>query len=188
MDAPMPSKLPVLLALLLLAGLLFAAGAGHAATGPLTIPLALEEEPEYEEEGEYEESECEIAEVEFELGELEQAEMDEICAEEASKSKRGKGSTAPEECILRSAHGHAAINDKSNKLKLTIGYTAYEPVGAKVKVGNLATVKRQLGRSGVLRFVKALGEKEPKRLVINIKLPSVKRAGCPSRRLVLFPK
>lgn len=173
---------------LILATLLLGAKAAHSEPAP--TPLALEE-PEAE-EGEYEETECDIAWEEFDEGLLTESDVEELCEEEeAGKSKTkkgGKGSAAPEECVLRSAHGHAAVDERSNKLKLTIGYTAYEPVGAKVTVGKIATVKRQLGRSGVLRLVKNLGKQDPERLVINIKLPSVKKAGCPSRRLVLFPK
>ncbi len=182
--------------LLLLSGLLLAAtGAQGALAGPLASTSALEEdfesledELEESEEGDYT---CEEAEVEFELGEIDEVEAEEVCREAAeSRGKRGKGRSqdAPEECVLRSARAHAALDEKSSKLKITLGYTTYEPVNAKIKIGNLTTLQRHLGRSGVLRIVEPVSEKRLKRLVVNLKLRAVKSAGCPFRRLVLFPR
>jgi len=92
------------------------------------------------------------------------------------KRNSGSGSVAPQECLLRSAHTHAAVNAAGDKLKLTIGYTAYEPVGAKVEVrkgsDRIATKSLRLSRSGVLRIVKNLGEgKAPKQLVVRLAVP-----------------
>lgn len=194
----MPNRLPVFFVLLLLSGLLLAAaGAQGASAGAIASTSALEEdfesleEDELEEEGEEGEATCEEAEVEFELGEIDEAEAEEVCREAAEsrrKKNTGRSSEAPEECILRSAHAHAALDEASDKLKLTIGYTAYEPVGARIKVGNVATFSRQLGRSGVLRIVEPAGERRLKRLVVSLKLRAVTSAGCPFRRLVLFPR
>jgi hypothetical protein len=198
MDAPMPTRLSILVVFLLLAGLLLAAGAAHGAgTGSAASSLSLEEpfetetETEEEWEGEEDEGACEAAEEEVEEGELTQAEADEICKEEAEERKKKKtspGGAAPEECILRSAHAQASLIAHESKLKLTVGYTTYEPIVAKLQIGHLATVHRHLGRSGVLRFVENLpGDNAPKQLAVQIEPPG-KSAGCPFRRLVLFPR
>ncbi len=201
----MPNRLSAFLVLLLLSGLLLAAaGAQGASAEPVASASAVEEEfegledetEEEESEDEAIEAECETAREEATEGELGLDEVNEICAEVAEAGKRKKagkkstasGSAAPEECLLRSAHAHAALDEASGKLKLTLGYTAYEPVGARIKVGNVVTVSRQLGRSGVLRIVEPVGEKHLKRLVVSLKLRAVKSAGCPFRRLVLFPR
>lgn len=189
MGAPMPTRFPVLLVLLLLSGLLLAAaGAQGASAEPIATASALEEEVEgFEDELEEEESEgeaiaaeCEAAREEAGEGELGPGEVDEICAEVAEADKRkknagkkaGSGSVAPPECLLRSTHAHAAVTGGGDKLKLTIGYTTYEPVGAKVEVrggsGRIAAKSLRLGRSGVLRIVEDLGKAgAPKRLVIR---------------------
>jgi hypothetical protein len=197
MDALVPTRLPIFVVFLLLAGLLLAAGAAHGATTePAGNPLPVEEpfEGGFEEEDEGEEGECEEAEDEFEEGELTQAEVDEICEEEDEERRKktknaGPNAPAPEECVLRSAHASAITPGKGDKLKLTIGYTTYEPVAAELAIGRLATLHRHLGHSGVIRIVENLhGDDAPKQLSVRIDIPSVKRAGCPSRRLVLFPR
>jgi hypothetical protein len=202
MDSPMPTRLPllrlpILVVLLALSGLLLA-GAAHAAQPvPDPTPFAFEEEfgeEEGEESGgdEFEEGACEEAEEEFDEGELNATEVKEICEEEAAERRRkagGPGGAAPEECILRSAHGQAIAPGKGDKLKLTIGYTTYEPAAASLKIGHLGTVHRHLGRSGVLRLVEDLhGHDSPKHLSVRIDIPSTKSAGCPFRRLVLSPR
>jgi hypothetical protein len=189
MNAPMANRLPLLSFLLLLSCLLLAAPGAHGAaleSASSTPALegdfeGLEAELEEESEGEEVEAGCEEAEVEFELGEISEAESEEICREAAeSREKKGgrRGSAGtPEECILRSTHAHAAVNEKRDTLKLTLGYTAYEPVGARIEVrkgsSRIATLHRQLGRSGVLRIVKSLGDgKAPKRLVVRLAVPA----------------
>ena len=195
----MPSKLQLLAVPLVLAVLLFAVSAAHAApVGPSAAPLAFEEEFAAEEDGdeegedEFEEADCEEAEEEFEEGELSGTEVKEICDEAAAESRKktaGPGSVAPEECILRSAHGEAATSGQGDKLKLTIGYTTYEPVAATIKIGHLDAVHRHLGRSGVLRLVESLhGHDSPKQVSVRIDIASAKSAGCPFRRLVLSPR
>ncbi len=91
-------------------------------------------------------------------------------------------------CPLRSARAHAVT--KHNKLKLTIGYTTNEPFTTAIQLRKgavgIETFKRHLGRSGILRFTEELG-KGSGQLSIHIRLPS-EGAGCPSRRLVLFPR
>lgn len=185
----MANRLPVLFVLLLLSSLLLAAaGAQGASAKPIAATSAFEEdfeslEDELEEEESEEEAveaECETAREEADEGELGLAEVNEICAEAAElgkgKKSAGSGSVAPEECLLRSAHTHAAVNAAGDRLKLTIGYTAYEPVGAKVEVrkgsSRIATKSLRLGRSGVLRIVKDLGKAEaPKRVVVRLAVP-----------------
>ena len=194
----MPNKLQLLAVPLVLALMLFAVSAAHAAPlAPGATPLAFEEEFEAEEEGgesevEIEEGACEEAEEEFDEGELSAGEVKEICEEEAAERRRkaaGPGAAAPEECILRSAHGQAVTAGKEDKLKLTIGYTTFEPAAASLKIGHLGTVHRHLGRSGVLRLVEDLhGHGSPKHLSVQIDIPSSKSAGCPFRRLVLSPR
>ncbi len=188
---------PLILAALLLGVRSAQATPPVAGPTPLSVEeLAFEEELEAEEnEAEFAEEECEIAKEEAAEGELSKAEADEVCSQSSgSKSqKAGPSSAAPEECILRSAHAHASLLAHDSKLKLTIGYTAYEPVGATIEIGkgsnHIATLHQHLGRSGVVRIVKSLhGDDTPKRLAVGIKLPSSREAGCPFRRLVLFPR
>ena len=186
-------RLPILVVLLVLSALLLA-GAAHAAQPtPGTTPLVFEEEFGAEEEGEEDEGEveegaCEEGEEEFDEGELSAGEVKEICEEEAAERRKkaanpGSGAVAPEECILRSAHGQAITPGKGDKLKLTIGYTTYEPAAASLTIGHLGTVHRHLGRSGVLRLVEDLhGHDSPKHLSVQIDIPSAKSAGCPFRR------
>lgn len=173
----MPNKLQLLVIPLVLAPLLFAESAAHAAPAtPNITPLAFEEEFAADEEegeeddGELDEGACEEAEEEFEEGELSGAEVKEICDEETEERRKAAnpGSVAPEECILRSAHASAVTDADSNKLKLTVGYTTYEPTSATLDyslVGgkgslHMKTAKRQLGRSGVIRLTTALADPE----------------------------
>jgi hypothetical protein len=185
MDLPMPTRLPllrlpILVVLLALAGLLWASASHAAQPGADIAPLAFEEEFEGEEEieegeGEFEERACEGAEEEFDEGELSGTEVKEICEEEAIERRKKAadgGGPAPEECILRSAHSQASTPGKGDKLKLTVGYTTYEPVSATIAAGHIATVHRHLGHSGVIRVVVALhGDNAPKQLHVQIKVP-----------------
>jgi hypothetical protein len=180
--------------LVLAALLLGVKSAAAAAPIPGLTPLAFEDEFEGEEEneGEFEVEACESAEEELEEDELSERPVEVACDEledEGGKRAGGSKSVAPQECVLRSAHAHAVVVDESNKLKLTLGYTTYEPVGAKIEVSHVASLQRHLGRSGVLRVVKRLREHQHlNRVVVRIRIPSAKSAGCPSRRLVLVPR
>lgn len=184
----MPSTLRLLAVPLALAALLLVTNSSHAAPiGPAAVPLVFEEELESEDEGGGEEAEfeleaCEAAEEEFEEDELDEEAVETACDEEDEGGKKAprSGSVAPEECLLRSAHGHAAADVNSNKLKLTIGYTTYEPVAATIEVGKgpaqIASLHRRLGRSGVLRVVKGLrGNDAPRRIVVRIAIPDSPR-------------
>jgi hypothetical protein len=203
MDARMPARLPLLrlpllIVLLALSGLLLAAGAAHATPVPLSpIPLSLEalaedegEEEDWEGEEE-EETECEAARQELAEGELSQREAEEACTEDAREERRGKAGSsgaAPEACVLRSAHA-SATTPGDDKLKLTIGYTTYDPGAATLQIGHFAAVHHHLGRSGVLRLVESLhGRNAPKRLAVRIEIAGARSTGCPFRRLVLTPR
>jgi hypothetical protein len=134
---------------------------------PPTLALE-EEEPEAEAAAEESEEECEELEEGFEE-----------CEEVESEPERA-GRFPPEKCLLRSARAHAALDGRGEKLKLTIGYTAYEPVGVKIEIGmgakRIASVQRHLGRSGVLRIVKGLGKVDaPKRIVVRLEIPATPR-------------
>ena len=177
------------LATLVLATLLLGVKAAHAAPVPAAavVPVLLEgelnaeEEEEEEEESEEGEEECLTAEEEFEAGEIDEAEVEEACEEGAERtSQKGatKGATAPEECVLRSARAVATL--KRNKLKVTIGYTTYEPAGAMIEIRKgstrIASVRRRLGRSGVLRITKKLSKRQRgKQITVRVRVPSAPR-------------
>ncbi len=177
---------PLVLAMLVvLAALLLAAeGRAHATTHapPSTIPLALEEDGEFEEDGQYEEEACEAAEEELEEGDLGEAEVEAICNEandEGGGRAAGTISAAREECLLRSAHARAVALTKRKRLKLTVGYTTFEPTRATIEIGGgstqIGSFHRHLGRSGVLRIVKRLGRgPAPRRIVVRFRI-----AGAP---------
>jgi hypothetical protein len=171
---------------LLLATLLLGVRSAQAAPSPLPfVPLVFDEEEELEEEaeGEIAETECEIATEEFEEGLLTEADVEELCTE-ADEAAGGASSKTTSECPIRSIRAHAA--QRNDRLKLTIGYTTNAPINATVQIRRFGTFKRHLDKSGVLRFSRRIGHKLP-RIRIRIKLPSGS-AGCPSRRLVLFPR
>lgn len=182
MDAPMPSKLPILV-VLLLASLLLAANTAHGVPGdPSAVPSAVEEDLEFEledeeTEGAEESSECDEAEEEFEEGELGGNEVEAICDEGNDRKRAASGSAPPEECLLKSTHVRAVANDEGDKLKLTLGYTTYEPANATVEIHRgstrIGTVHRHLGRTGVLRITERLGKKPAaKKIVVRIRIPS----------------
>jgi len=124
--------------------------------------------------------EDEEAEAESEVDDWEEEEWEE---EEEAESLPG------DECPLRSVRAHAVT--KQDKLRLTIGYTTNEPFSARITVQRgsvqLSSVRRHLGHSGVLRFSERLDERGGKKIVTNIAATD-RSAGCPSRRLVLFPR
>jgi hypothetical protein len=166
---------------LVLAALLLAAGTAQAA-GPAFAAgaTASEAEEEFEVIEESEEGnpakECAEGSVEFELGEIDGEELAEDCEAPSTESESPR-------CPLRSAHAHAATHD--NALKVTLGYTTFEPFTAKLQLSShLGSLKRHLSQAGVLRFSKQLGDRQPHKFVLRLRPMGV--AGCPSRRLVLF--
>lgn len=170
---------------LVLASTLLGVKSSQAAPSPPaeSAPLVFEEELELEEdEAEFAEEECEIAQEEVDEGALTKAEADAICREAREAAKEATAcSSGATECPIHSASAHASTHN--DRLKLTIGYTTNTPVAATIQIHGLGTFKRHLGKSGVLRFT---GE-EHGRPIIHIKLAAGERAGCTSRRLVLFP-
>lgn len=156
---------PLILAMLLLG----IKSAQAASPFPAVVPLAFEEEEleaglEEEVEGEFAEAECEIATEELEEGLLTESDVKELCtpADEATGGA-AKGAT---ECPIRSIRAHAV--QRNERLKLTIGYTANDPVKATFSVRKVGTFKRRLGRSGVIRITKKLGKKQLKRVVVRV--------------------
>jgi hypothetical protein len=157
---------------LLLATLLLGVKSAQAATPspPSVVPLVIfdeEEELEEEDEGEFAEEECAIAEEELAEGLLTAADVEELCAEEATG---GASSEEASECPIRSIRAHAVQHN--NRLKLTIGYTTNAPTAATVQIRGVGTFKRHLGKSGVLRFSERVGRKQAKRIKIRIRVPS----------------
>jgi hypothetical protein len=149
--------------------------------GDLPVLALEEEEPEAE-------AAAEDVEVEEVCGEVDEEGFEEECEEVEVEPGR-----SAEECLLRSARAHASVDQRGKKLKLTIRYTTYEPVKAEIEIGKganrIATVKRRLGYSGVMRIVKPLRKSQHvKRVVVSITIPSAKKTGCPSRRLALSPR
>lgn len=124
--------------------------------------------------------------------EEEEAEMEseaEDWAEEEWEEEEEAEPLPGDVCPLRSAHAHAST--KRDKLKLTIGYTTNEPFSARITIQwgstQIGSLRRHLGHSGVLRFAEKLNEDDRKRLVTSISAAG-RSVGCPSRRLVLFPR
>lgn len=128
---------------------------------------------------------------------IEDCEVDLLCGEEAD-AEEAEGAededeaeaTYPPECLLRDAKAHAVL--KKHRLKITIGYTTSEPTKARIHLRygatQLGSLRRQLRLSGVLRITKKLNDKQDgDRLPLRVELDP-EGVGCPSRRLVLFPK
>lgn len=187
--------LPLVLAAMLLG--VKSAQAAAAESEPTSSAFEEERSSEGEDElgeteAEFAEEECEIAQEEFKEGELAKADADEICKEAREAAREaavGPSSAADAECPIHSATAHSSVHN--DRLKLTIGYTTNTPVTATIQLqsgsASIGSFKRHLGKSGVLRLTKGLSEKQHReRLGVHIKLPSGS-AGCPSRRLVLFP-
>lgn len=154
---------PLLLLVLLVASQAPAALADGEEPGlPLGVAIQMsEEEDETEAEGE---GEC----VEVE-GEDEAAGGGEEAEEECEVEVEDAGFSAAEDCYLRTATAHVVAFPDRETLRLTLGYTTYEPAAATVEFGakkdpHLGTVHRRLGRSGVLRLSKHLGAKQMARV------------------------
>jgi hypothetical protein len=153
----------VLLAALGGARIASASSEGEASTAPFEPPIELSEEAEWieecVEEGPEEEGE------EADEGDEGEGEEEEECEAEAE----GSGSFSPDDCLLRTVNARAVAFPERNRVRLTLGYTTYEPARATVEYrarnGNrLGAVSRALGRSGVVRVSKHLGDGEMSRL------------------------
>ncbi|MBW8059799.1 MAG: hypothetical protein FVQ78_05585 [Solirubrobacterales bacterium] len=195
---------------LALATLLLGAKVSHATPVPTPAFLSFEEEEAEEEEIEREEEEiereeaiereleeglsedeCEAAGEEAKDGVLTYAEAAAFCAALEEEGGKARTASSADRCALRSARGRATARNK--RLKLTIGYTTHRPTKARVEIRvggrRLATVKRRLGRSGVLRIAKRIGKKHRgKRIRVRIKALPAKGAGryCAEEAAVLF--
>jgi hypothetical protein len=160
---------------LILAALLLGVRSAQATPPvPDSTLLAVEEEFELEfegeeEEGEFEAEACAVAEEESEEGELNEKAVEIACDElkgrDGKKAAGSASAAAPEECLLRSAHARVVASPQHHSLKLTVGYTTHEPTTATIDYGvkggkgtmHLGTVKRHLGRSGVIRLTETGG-------------------------------
>ena len=167
----------LLLSLFMLLSLSATAQAAIVDLPPLVSAAVDEEAEEPDESGD----------VEDEIRECEEA--PEACGEEESEEAEGDTGAYPPECALRSASARAVA--KHGKLKVTVSYSTNGPVKATIQIDNgsirIGSFKRRLGRSGVLRFTQPLSKKQRvKRIAVRVQL-ATGRAGCPSRRLVLFP-
>jgi hypothetical protein len=84
--------------------------------------------------------------------------------EECEVEAEGTGFSPAEDCYLRTAKARVVAYPSREMMRLTVGYTTYTPAQATVEFGakgdpHLGTVRRQLGRSGVVRLSKHLGDK-----------------------------
>lgn len=159
----------VLLALLTATGSAFALAETEAAPDPTA---QLDEEVESEDE-------CVEADEEEEASE-EPAEECEAEAEDTSFSPA-------EDCYLRTAQAHVVAYPSRHTIRLTLGYTTYTPAQATVEYSaknhRLGTVTRKLGRSGVVRLSKHLGEREmgqvqgSRRFIVTVHVPEAP-TGC----------
>jgi len=150
-----------LLAILAVSQSAYALDNAEAPASPPDLGASLEEEIEFEDEctesGEGEEVEG----TEDEGEEEEEKEKEEECEAEAEDA----GFSPAEDCYLRTARARVVAYPERNRMRLTLGYTTYAPARATVEYGaksdpRLGTVRRQLGRSGVVRLSKHLGSRE----------------------------
>jgi len=185
--------LPLILAIVLL--VVKSADAIPPLPGPAAQAIEGEAEEEAEEEGEEEQlqaeeeaqegeeaqAECELTREEFEEGEASKGEVEEAC----SGGQRGGGSNAGNGCPLRSAHVHAI--QKHGRLKVTIGYTSAAPTAATIEVRagsrRIASLRRKLGMSGVIRIAKKVRGKAVRRISVRIKAPSCSKPKTASAKV-----
>ncbi|HUC08144.1 MAG TPA: hypothetical protein VMR96_08640, partial [Solirubrobacterales bacterium] len=159
--------------------MIFVASQSAYALGDIEVPASpsdagasLSEEIEFEDE-------CvESGEEEGEDSE----EADEECEVEAEDA----GFSPADDCYLRTAQARVVAYPTRNMMRLTLGYTTYTPARATVEYGaksdpHLGTVRRQLGRSGVVRLSKQLGSKEmaqlqaSRRFTVTVHVPEAPR-------------
>jgi hypothetical protein len=110
-------------------------------------------------------------------------ETEEGCEAEAEDTSFSPG----EDCYLRTARARVVAYPARNTMRLTLGYTTYSPVQATVeysaKHDRLGAVTRKLGRSGVVRLSKHLGDREmgrvqgSRRFTVTVHVPEAP-SGC----------
>lgn len=156
-------KLPLLLALLLLATALPAQGASLLKPAPAPALLEAEEEEVEAEEGEAEEDEEEEA---CEPGE------DELCeVEEEEPRGKGKHKGQNGDCLLKSARAAVTVNPGKRRLRLSVHYRTWKPASVSVEAVlhgvqgavYLGTDHARFRRSGVYRDTFELAEKQTKK-------------------------
>jgi hypothetical protein len=126
----------------------------HALTEVEATAAGSEPAAQLSEEVEWE-GECVEGDDEELEGEVEECEAE---AEDTSFSPA-------EDCYLRTARARVVAYPSRNRMRLTLGYTTFEPARATVEYRaanghRLGTATRNLGRSGVVRLSKHLGSKE----------------------------
>jgi hypothetical protein len=151
----------------------YAFGDAEAPASPPDAGASLSEETEFEDE-------CVESDEEEEGEDSEEA--DEECEAEADDA----GFSPAEDCYLRTAQARVVAFPDRNTMRLTLGYTTYTPASATVEYGaasdpRLGTVRRRLGRSGVVRLSKHLGSKEmeqvraSRRFTVTVHVPEAPR-------------
>jgi len=160
----------VLLAMLAATGSAYALGETEATSDPAA---QLEEESESEDE-------CVVGDEEEDGSE----ETGEEC--EAEAEAEDTSFSPAEDCYLRTARARVVAYPARNTMRLTLGYTTYAPAQATIeysaKHNRLGTATRKLGRSGVLRFSKHLGDREMDQLqgsrqfAVTVHVPGVPSA------------
>jgi hypothetical protein len=144
-----------LLAILVASQSAYALGDAEAPASPSDLGASLSEEIEFEDE-------CVVSDEE-EVEDAEEAE--EECEAEAEDA----GFSPADDCYLRTARARVVAFPDRDTMRLTLGYTTYTPASATVEYGaasdpRLGTVRRRLGRSGVVRLSKHLGSEEMKQV------------------------
>jgi hypothetical protein len=149
----------------------------EATASPADPSASLGEEIELEEE-------C----VESDEDEDEEGEDSEEAEEECEAEADDTSFSPAEDCYLRTARARVVAFPDRNTMRLTLGYTTYTPTRATVEYGaksdpRLGTVSRRLGRSGVVRLSKHLGDTEmaqlraSRRFTVTVHVPEAPR-GC----------
>ncbi|HMC49194.1 MAG TPA: hypothetical protein VKH20_00970 [Solirubrobacterales bacterium] len=143
---------------------------------PLGVAFQVSEE---EDEGETE-GECVASDAEEVDG---SDEAEEECEAEAEDA----GFSPAEDCYLRTATARVVAYPDREMMRLTLGYTTYTPAPATVEYGakkdpHLGSVRRQLGRSGVLRLSKHLASGQMTKVetsghfTVTVRVPEAPRA------------
>jgi hypothetical protein len=91
--------------------------------------------------------------------------------EEAEDEEAGANGEPPYECLLRTARATVVVQEPQSRLRLQLSYTTFEPAAVAVEYRlrgakgslSLASPRRQLSQTGVLRESEPLSESELKR-------------------------
>jgi len=172
------SRIRLLLPLALLA-ILIASQSAHALgdvetpASPPDLGASLGDELEFEDD-------C------AESGEEEEGESSEEADEECEAEAEDAGFSPADDCYLRTARARVVAYPARNTMRLTLGYTTYAPARATVEYGaksdpHLGAVRRQLGRSGVVRLNQHLDSREmalvraSRRFTVTVHVPEAPR-------------